>query len=450
MSKLIPARPVLAAVAAGAALAAVLAGAGPAGAAVRPGKVRGAAASSFTDWPMFRGNDQRNGYSPETAISTANASSLTATWTKTLGNQSYTSPAVATSGPLNEALVYADANNKLFAYPVSGGKAAWIYKYTGGTVEDSPAVFDGVVYFGLTNGVMYALDSSTGALLCTYNTGDPILGSPVVVSDPDGSGPVIYDGTITGSVGYGSEWAIYGPGNTHGSCTEDWKFTDFATPGGSWASPAYATDATGEPLIVFGSKDTDDSIYAVDANTGALVWSYKTSDVQLMDVGAPPDISLPGNNGFADGVVYVTGKDKTVYALDLTTGALIWSYALTAGTNASTGDVAGASLYGKVLYVPSDDGLYALNAVTGKLVWHVLPKSTFYSSPSVTGPAGGRVLVAADIEGHIYVLNVTNGNTLWVKKPNSSGGFYSSPAISQGAFFIASFNGVLRAYAPTS
>jgi hypothetical protein len=39
---------------------------------------------------------------------------------------------------------------------------------------------------------------------------------------------------------------------------------------------------------------------------------------------------------------------------------------------------------------------------------------------------------------------------LWVKEPNSSGGFYSSPAISQGAFFIASFNGVLRAYAPTS
>ena len=36
-------------------------------------------------------------------------------------------------------------------------------------------------------------------------------------------------------------------------------------------------------------------------------------------------------NGFADGVVYVTGKDKITYAFDLTTGALIWQHALVRG-----------------------------------------------------------------------------------------------------------------------
>jgi eukaryotic-like serine/threonine-protein kinase len=453
MSKLIPARLVLAAVATGAALVVALAVAlagGPAGAASHPRQVQHAAASAFSDWPMFRANDDRTGYSAETAISTTTASSLTSTFTKTLGNKSYVSPAVATSTTLGEALLYADANNQFFAFPAAGGKAVWVYKYSGGTMEASPDVFDGVVYLGTTNGTLYALNSSTGALLCTYSAVGSILASPVVASDPDGSGPVVYFGTTPDKAGSGSEYAVYGPGNTHGNCTKDWDFKAFATAGGSWSSPAYATDAAGEPLLVFGSKDPDDSVYALDANTGALVWSYKTSNVLLDDVGAPPTISAPGNNGFADGVVYITGKDKVVYALDLTTGSLIWSYKLQAGSNASTGDLSGAALVGTAIYVGSDDGMYALNAVTGKLIWHVLPKSTFYDSPAITGPASGRVLIAADIQGHIYVLNLENGHTLWVDKPTTTGGYYASPAVSQGSFFIVGFDGILRKYTPTA
>jgi eukaryotic-like serine/threonine-protein kinase len=452
MSKLIPARLVLAAVAAGAALVVVLAVAlsgGPAGAAAHPRQVPHAAASAFSDWPMFRANDDRTGYSTETAISTKTASSLTATFTKTLGTISYTSPAVATSTTLDEPLLYADANNKFYAFPAAGGKAVWIYKYSG-TVQDSPDVFDGVVYFGTLSGTLYALNASTGALLCTYSAVGSMFASPVVVSDPDGSGPVVYFGTTTNTAGTGSEYAIYGPGNTHGSCTKDWHFTAFTIAGGSWSSPAYATDAAGEPLLVFGSKDPDDSVYALDANTGALVWKYKTSDKLNLDVGAPPAISAPGNNGFADGVVYITGKDKVVYALNLATGSLIWSYALQAGTNATKGDLSGAALVNEGLYVGSDDGMYALNAVTGALMWHVLPKSTFYDSPAVTGPAGGQVLIAADMEGHIYVLNLANGKTLWVDKPTTTGGYYASPAVSQGSFSVVGYDGVLRIYTPST
>ena len=36
----------------------------------------------------------------------------------------------------------------------------------------------------------------------------------------------------------------------------------------------------------------------------------------------------PGVNGFADGVVYVPSKDGFVYALNLTTGAHLWTASL--------------------------------------------------------------------------------------------------------------------------
>ena len=346
------------------------------------------------------------------------------------------------------ALVFAGGGVHLYAYPAGGGAPVWSYKLPTGVVESSPAVAGGVVYFGSTAGAIYALNASTGAPMCSFPTGRAILASPVVADASDGSGPVVYDGTLPGAASApGAELAMYGPGNTHGACTKDWEFTSWAvSPGGSWSSPAYGMGANRVPLVVFGSKDTDDAVYALNANTGARVWRYQTSTAKLADVGAPPTISPRGRNGFADGVVYVTGKDKVVYALNLATGALIWKYHLAVGTN---GDLSGTALVGDRIYVGSDTGVYALNATTGALVWHVLAGSTFYGSPAVTGPIGRQVLLIASNEGGLYALNLASGATVWTQRP-SARGYWASPAVSQGAFYVDDLNGVLRSYAPRS
>ena len=458
-------RPALVIAAAGAALAGALAVSGTASAASRPGVTRDAAmarpaglaghahagpgsrrspfaGTAFTAWPMVMANPGHSGLSPETAISTTTAPTLATRWTARLGTPSYTSPAVATSG--GRALVYAGAGNHFYAHPAGGGAAAWTYTLPAGVVENSPAVVGGVVYFGSTAGTVFALNASTGAPICSFNTGQAILASPVVVGASDGSGPVVYDGTVPNS-GSGAEYAIYGPGNRHGACTMDWKFNSWAVaPGGTWSSPAYGVGAGGVPLLVFGSKDRDDSVYALNARTGALVWRYQTSTAADSDVGAPPTISPRGRNGFTDGVVYVTGKDKVVYALDLATGKLIWKRALVRGNQ---GDLAGAALVGDRIYVGSDTGVYALNASTGAPVWHALPQAAFFGSPAVTGPAGRQVLVAGSTGGSLYALNLATGATLWTQKPDNSG-FWGSPAVSQGGFYIAGLDGVLRDYAP--
>jgi hypothetical protein len=475
MSKLIQPRAVLAIAAAGAALTGAVAVAGTASAVSHPGAARlavrakpaGAAGpghalkphvsklkaggkhrgrlntTTFYNWPMFRAGATHYGVSAETAISTVTAPSLASAWTAKLGSISYTSPAVVAVG--GRALVYAGSGNTFYAYPAAGGSPVWTYKIASGVIETSPAVYSGVVYFGSTAGTLYAVNAATGALDCSFSTTAPVLASPVVVSDPDGSGPVVYDGTVPGNgAASGAEWAIYGPGNKHGGCTQDWEFTGFqVSPGGTWSPPAYGTDAAGTPLVVFGSKDDDDSVYALNANTGALVWRYQTNTAQYHDVGSPPVISPPGRNGFADGVVYVVGKDKSVYAIDLTTGALIWKYALASGTH---GDVAGAALVNNRIYLGSDTGVYALNAVTGALVWHVLSSATFYASPAITGPGGQQVLLIGDTTSTLYALNLATGATVWSQA--FSTGFFASPAVSQGALYVTGLDGMLRSYAP--
>lgn len=410
------------------------------------------ASTSFADWPMFMNRPVHSGVSAETTISTATAASMKQGWSATLGTSSVVSPVVATSSTLGKAVLYAAGNGTMYAYPATtGGSPIWTFKLGsgGGNFQGSPAVFDGVVYDASDVGTIYALNAATGAEICSYTTGaSQIQASPVVVSDSDASGPVLFIGSNPPYPAQGGEYAVYGAGNTHGQCTLAWKYVDSAFSSfGSWSPPAYATDAKGNHLVVFGSRDPDDSVYALNATTGALDWRYQTSTVSEFDVGAGPTISAPGTNGFADGVVYVTGKDKVVYALNLTTGKKIWSYKLVKTSSGAA--VSSGALDGDTFYVGSNDGVYALNATTGALVYHVLAGPTFYASPAITGPAGQQVLVIGDNAGRIYVLNLASGSTLWTKRPNTVG-FWASVAISQGRIYSVSTAGKLLVYKPAT
>jgi eukaryotic-like serine/threonine-protein kinase len=439
--------------AAGAVLAGLCTMAGTAGAATRgaPASHRGTTArtgarqraTGFWNWPMFRGNLAHTGVSPETGISTTTASTLTAGWTASVGAAAYSSPAVVNLKALGKPVVFVGGSSSFSAYPASGGAALWTFPVAK-AISSSPAVLNGVVYFASNDGTLYALNAATGALRCSYAMNQFTEDSPVVIEDPDGSGPLIYEATVP-TPGPGFMYAIYGPGNTHGSCTKDWSFDGWTILStGTWSSPAYATNAKGTPVVVFGTDDPDNSVYALNARTGSKIWTYRTNKTDANDdVGASPTISAPGVNGFADGVVYITGKDKITYALDLTTGKLIWQHALAVGT---AGDVSGTALDGNTIYLGSDKGVYALNASTGAVVWHVMPKLAFYSSPAIGGPAGRQVLIIANITGHVYALNLATGATLWTRQPDTAG-YWASPTISQGTIYLTAKDGQLLTFA---
>jgi eukaryotic-like serine/threonine-protein kinase len=443
--------------AAGAVLAGSYTMAGTAGAAVRSaptshrGTVRPAShsiarrATGFANWQMFRGNLAHTGVSPETGITTANASTLTAGWSASVASASYSSPAVVNLKATGTPTVFVGGLGMFAAYPAAGGAPLWTFPVNK-MVNASPAVLNGVVYFASVDGTLYAVNAANGALRCSYDTNQFTEGSPLVVEDPDGSGPVIYEGTApAGTIGF--EWAVYGPGNTHGSCTKDWAFHGWTiTDTGTWSPPAYGMNANGVPVVVFGSDDPDNSVYALNANTGALLWHYRTNATTADDdVGASPTISAPGVNGFAGGVAYITGKDKVTYAFNLTTGALIWKHGLVKGTR---GDVSGTALVGNTVYLGSDTGVYALNATTGARVWRVITNRTFYASPAIVGPPGEQVLIIANITGHIFALDLATGKTLWTKTADSAG-IWSSPAVSQNTIYITGKDGKLVTFAPS-
>ena len=104
----------------------------------------------------------------------------------------------------------------------------------------------------------------------------------------------------------------------------------------------------------------DSKLYALDPNTGAVRWSFKTSD----HIYASPALGEDAS-GQTD-AIYIASANGSVYALT-PQGRLLWSYDTGAPVRSSPalGAAPGADHSG-IVYVGSSNGrLYAINANTG-------------------------------------------------------------------------------------
>jgi outer membrane protein assembly factor BamB len=172
-----------------------------------------------------------------------------------------------------------------------------------------------------------------------------------------------------------------------------------------------SSPAVADGRVFVGSGDG--KVYALNASTGALAWSYTTSDW----VASSPAV--------ADGTVFIGSADGKVYAFDASSGVLAWSFA-TGSEVRSSPAVAG----GKVFVGSWNSNVYALDASTGALVWSYDSIGAVWSSPAV---AGGRVFVGS---GKVYALDASTGAFMW--SYTTRGYVYSSPAVADGVVFIGS------------
>ena len=172
--------------------------------------------------------------------------------------------------------------------------------------------------------------------------------------------------------------------------------------------------------VVYVGSD-DKNVYALDAITGAKVWSFATNDF----VRVTPTIQ--------NGIVYVGSQDGHVYALNATTGAVVWDMNTVGSVEISAAVENGVVFVGSVNYVTMLGTMWALDASTGAVIWSKTFDSFLRSAPTTDN---GIVYFGSD-GGTIYALNETTGATVWTAKPTGIGTFYAkaTPAVANGLLY---------------
>jgi len=309
---------------------------------------------------------------------------LALTWMMLAGCGGQVPPSAWPGLAPGEGVVYLTGVAKAYAVNTADGTKKWEYEHKiqqGGllgpsTVPDkmhaTPLLNDGLLYFGTDGGYLFALDANSGA--------------------------------------------------------EKWRFLPEQTPTfipfiKEQPSPVYAGPAVAGKRVIFAG--TADKIYAVDAKTGKLDWTFAAGS----RVWATP--LVVGNTA------YIATLSHKLIALNAETGKEVWRF------EESTGALAGAPVHDNgLIYAGSfDNRLYAVDAKTGEQRWAFNANNWVWEGPAVVS----GTLYFGDVGGNVYALEAGTQKLLWSKPAQVGGPVRATPLYGDGVLYVGTGLGELHA-----
>ncbi len=165
------------------------------------------------------------------------------------------------------------------------------------------------------------------------------------------------------------------------------------------------------------------------------VWVFQHGPMTLM--AAHATYAFEATPLVVDGVMYVSGWDGYVWALDATNGTLLWEYkhAVPLDTPLCCGNInrGVAVANGKVIFATPDAHLIALDGATGRPVWDRVFADIRAGESATVAPlvVKNLVLVGASggefgVRGHIDAFEIDTGRHAWrhytIPRPDEPGG----------------------------
>jgi outer membrane protein assembly factor BamB len=347
---------------------------------------------------MFRGNLAHTGVYKGPGVPKFNR----VKWKFHTDGQVISSPAVA-----DGTVYFGSTDGNLYAVDLESGAQKWKLPL-GVRATSSPAVDHGIVYLGTYSGRFYAVDAATGNLKWKFQTegerrfaGRHLHGSePAGETMPDPfdfylSSPAVWGGTVYFGSGDGNVYAL--DSNSGGL---KWKFHT--------GDVVHASPAISEGTLFIGSWDS--YFYALDAASGKEKWRFKTGE----DHNIYNQVGIQSSAAVMDGAVYFGCRDSKFYALDANTGAQRWAF----DNKGSWVITSPAVRDGRVYFATSDTAtLYALDAKSGDPVFSL----SFNHWPMFSSPAiAGSFLYIGSHQGKLVAIDLASQKTAWTFETEAS------------------------------
>ena len=267
------------------------------------------------------------------------------------------------------------------ALDVSNGKTLW-QKDLGINMQVPPLVNAGVVYVPTAfvgpeltpdqhgRAKLFALNAKTGDELWVFESDNYILQTPAIHGTMLYLGGNFYDPR---PIDEGGHTRLYALNLADGSPLWTYESED------GFPKRLYATQDT----VVFVAYQ--DFMNGVDSKTGELRWRFDTGNWTPSFLG----------DGSA---VYFSSANTQVFAVNADTGETLWTFNIPEGTFNYLLD-APLLLDGKLYFLTQQGDFFALDATTGTLLWQA-PTEV---SAARMGPAiGNGWVIIGDIDGKVY------------------------------------------------
>ncbi len=335
--------------------------------------------------------------------------------------------AIRSTPAVAEGRVFFGASDgAIYAIDASSGALRWRFA-TGGAVDSSPAVARGIVYAASRDGHLYAVGAGDGRLRWRLAFG-PELGDDHYW-DYSLSSPRVVDGTVYVGAGDGRVYAV-----AAASGRVRWSFD---AQGRVRAPPA--VDAEADTIVV---GTTRGIVVALSRRDGRERRRFVTDGASHRFEDAGNDTtSIVSEPLIAGGAAFVGSRDAHVYALDLATGKLLWkrTHDGSSWILSITGDASRL-----VIGSGSAKLVEAANPRDGASMWRFRTTAFMMAPVRVTGD----VVYAVDFEGNVHALDAASGTPYWSVPIGARA--LAAPVESGGIVYCASDEGVLYALDGTS
>ncbi len=355
-----------------------------------------------------------------------NPASQRIVWESTTGPTPYATPGFdATS------VYFRGVHNEAYAVTKADGKRLWTVTLPApgdGVGGNDVIVSSGVVVFAAYD--LFGLSPSNGALLWQFH---PSIGrKPGAFKIAEHSG-VIYTGSTSGHA-YAIDAA---------TGTQKWVTAVLPRDTVSLYTPVYQDGVIYVSFTEFHPPPGANlgGVAALDATTGGLKWLTWLPHARSANSStSTTGLTVAGNVAVTD------SNDGPAYALDITSGAIVWTappsdpgpYIF---PNALTRDERPTASVGNTIFIGSSSGFVAAFTTAGKQIWRSI---AMRGSPYMM-KADSRFLYAVHAGGQLVAFDVNTGAVAWIVEGyDQAGMFLNQPAIDGSRIYLG---GVSNSYA---
>lgn len=380
------------------------------------------------DWPMLQGGPEHTGFSPHSL-----SFPLVPAWVGSVGGIIPGGSTVVADGRVFVPVSDFGEGVRGGVVALDGATGAMLWEArVGYSVRNAPAVADGVVVFISNDGTVHAVAADTGEMRWSHELA---AGRPAVTRNAY-SAPTIANGVVFAGVRHELAALDVVTGEVR------WRLEPLTSPSDlpSFSSPTIASD------VLLMSYDRGlDGLFGYDTHTGAMLWNTRDG----------VSVHMHGSATIVDDIAYVINATTRVTALNITSGAIMWTRQFEPDANAWDFLATSTPAYADgTLFVGTQRGtLYALDVVTGMQQWSVRGQpslirtnhrdgepAAFPASPVVTP---GLVWMASP-DGVLRALDADSGDEWWSYDLGVP--VIANPVPAGAALIVASYDGTVRAF----